>query len=624
MSATLTLTADLDDVMDFSRLPDAVRREVNRWRLEFELVQRPFQKALRTIAKKMGVSVQTANRKFYAWLNANGDWRVLVNRAKCPEPGRVGLPPETILYWQQLCGGNQRKCRPAYRKLIEAWRAGKEIPGFPKDAPRHVIPPGLSYQNLMRHKPTKFETVAARQGRSAAAAHRPLIYTTRENLWVGSHYLFDDMWHDHFVNILDTKQTGRPLEFHALDLFSACKFAWGMRVRTENVLTGKMEGLKEHMMRFLLASVLSDHGFSERGTIMVVEHGTAAIREELERLLHDLSGGRIKVSRSGMEGDPAFIGQYAGRAKGNFRFKAALETLGNLIHNEMASLPGQAGMDVNRRPEWLDGLLKSNDALMNAMVALAVTHPEKAAKLRMPLMSLGEFQEVALEIYDRINKRTEHALEGWGRQCTPDGSTGLMRRFSPWEVWQAGRPQLRKFDPASVALLLSKDLGKEEQIRSSMIEMKVKEISPDPMRFDCTAWRDGEKFLVVLNPLRPHELYLFDAQGRFKGVAPLIQRACPTDLEKLKRVFGANEKRLATLLKPVAAQGAEITKRRIEDMKHNAALLESAGHLSVDRGVRSAELKTGNADEPQEPQVSAGLKVRSIAEELADLDDGHQ
>jgi len=33
----------------------------------------------------------------------------------------------------------------------------------------------------------------------SGCSHRELVYTTRANLWVGSHYLFDDMWHDHMV-----------------------------------------------------------------------------------------------------------------------------------------------------------------------------------------------------------------------------------------------------------------------------------------------------------------------------------------------------------------------------------------------------------------------------------------
>ena len=50
----------------------------------------------------------------------------------------------------------------------------------------------------------------------------------------------------------------------------------------------------------------------------------------------------------------AYTGAYAGRGKGNFRFKAALESSGNRIHNDLADqalIPGQTGMDVDRRPE---------------------------------------------------------------------------------------------------------------------------------------------------------------------------------------------------------------------------------------------------------------------------------
>jgi hypothetical protein len=90
---------------------------------------------------------------------------------------------------------------------------------------------------------------------------------------------------------------------------------------------------------------------------------------ESSSLLAIASGGAIKVERGGMQGAAAHAGQYAGRSKGNFRIKAALESLGNLIHNEMAFLPGQTGKDRQHAPEQLHGLLKHNDALLLGALA---------------------------------------------------------------------------------------------------------------------------------------------------------------------------------------------------------------------------------------------------------------
>jgi hypothetical protein len=68
-----------------------------------------------------------------------------------------------------------------------------------------------------------------------------------------------------------------------------------------------------------------------------------------------------------------------GEGKGNPRFKAALESIRNLKHNELAALPGQTGMDRDDRPgvsrtaSWKDCA-----ELLKAMSVLAVKHPERA------------------------------------------------------------------------------------------------------------------------------------------------------------------------------------------------------------------------------------------------------
>jgi len=420
---------------------------------------------------------------------------------------------------------------------------------------------------------------------------------------VGSHYLFDDVVHDHFVNILDTRQTGRPVEFHAMDLFSAHKFAWGMRVRTENEITGKMESLRGDMMRLLVAQVMSQHGFNaERGTEMVVEHGTAAIGPDLEDLLEKLTEGKVTVRRSGMEGDPAFTGQYAGRGRGNFRFKAALESWHNLLHNELGALPAQAGMDVDRRPEELHGLLRANDALLDAYTALMQEDPVRAGWLQWEVLSFEQFLEVAGMIYHRINSRTEHTLEGWEMNVVPVASTHLigsgngngaplMRRMSPLEVWSRDRRALTRLRPEQVALILYRDNAEERTVDRGEIVFQDRSISSDRLRFDAARFRDGTKFQAVLNPLAPEALYLFDARGGFVGAIPRVHRVDRADQEALARRFGAVSRTFADRVAPVAARGRGLVKQRIAQMRHNAAVLagEAEHRIPIDTAGVSQE-----------------------------------
>jgi hypothetical protein len=130
--------------------------------------------------------------------------------------------------------------------------------------------------------------------------------------------MWDDVWHDHFVNSFAENQAGRPLELFSHDYFSARKVRYGIRVRTEGD-NGKMQGLTAQMMRMIVAATYYLDGYSPRGTINVAEHGTAAFSEDMERILYDTTGGLVTVTRSGLLGDPSHSGQYNGRRIGKHR-----------------------------------------------------------------------------------------------------------------------------------------------------------------------------------------------------------------------------------------------------------------------------------------------------------------
>lgn len=554
----------------YSALPHTAREDVKYWReilAPYLTLETGIVAALQTLANRTGHPFATIRRKYYAAKKSGAD--AFVDRRRIARNDKFHLSEQDKQLVKCYCERNQRKSAPAIRAMLRDWRLGKIHTDTALD-PSTGFPRGWSHRNLARYASSRFELAAARIGRSAAASERRLVYTTRASLYVGSHYLFDDMWHDHFVNVLDQRKTGRPLEFHAIDLFSACKFAWGMTVRMER--DGRMEGLKEADMRFLLASVLWNHGYSKRGTVLVVEHGTAAIRDDLEAFLHDETAGLVTVARSGMEGASAAAHQYAGRSKGNFRFKAALESLGNLIHNEMGALPGQTGMDRDHRPEQLHGLLKRNDALMKAVAQLA---PERAEMLRWPLLTIQQFRAIADEIYARINARTDHALEGWDGNYTPDPRIGSMRRLSPGEVWNADRRHLTRLRPEAVAGILARDNGVELTTRSGMLELTNSEISGDPIRFDAHMLPDREKFFAVINPYAPDALWVFDAKRRYVASCPRVHSICRSDVPALQRACGQAAHIEAKRLAPFRARHAQQARQMAADMRHNTRVLDS-------------------------------------------------
>lgn len=601
---------------DLSAVPTEVREDLERWRALLApllTMERGVTAAIRELAAATGIPHKTIERK-YCQAKKGGILAILDRRACGPAMWRrsddVDLSLADREALKKFCEDFQRSSMAAVRAFRQDWSAGK-IFTTTRLNPQTGFPRGWSERNLMRHLPTRFELVTARIGRSAAAEERRLVYTTRRDLWVGSHFLFDDIWHDHEVNVLSSRLRGRPLEFHALDLYSANKFAWGMRVRLENP-DGTMVGLKGADMRFLVAQIFATTGYSPRGTVCVVEHGTAAIGENLERILHDESGGAITVAKSGMEGASAAAHQYAGRSKGNFRFKAALESLGNLIHNEMAYLPGQVGKDRNHFPEQMHGLRKHNDALL---AAIAYLPPEQVEMLKWDLMTIQQFQSIAGNIYQRINARTDHDLEGWDMHYVPDTRTGRMRRLSPAEVWRPGARQLVRLRPEAIALILLDDNAVERTTRRGLIELNDHEISGDVLRYDAHQLADREKYLTVLNPYHPEALFVFDARGRYVAACPRVHSVSRADVEAVQRECGAAAKVEADRLAPFRARHLGDAREKAAMHRHNAEILggRSAGASRLPSAADLDALTT--PDEPATRTLPAD-DAGDLADEL--------
>jgi hypothetical protein len=646
-------------------LPPDVQRDVRNLVDLFHRIEtgdRPVMESLRAFSLenigRKGYALKSLVNKFYAW-KASGDWQCLVNKAKLigkvrremnVENATVSLPEDFIEYWRGLCEQNQRKSRPAYRELLRRYWACDLIKGYARrDSNNNAIPQGWSYRNLMRHAPTPFERTARRQGRSAAADYRPLVFSTRAGLKCGQFYVFDDIEHDLKVNLPGINRLAmRPLELACLDVYSGCKIKWGLKPTVIGD-DGAKQKLKERDMRFLLAYILYRIGYRPEGTTLLVEHGTAAIREDVERALADATDGAIRVNRSGIEGAAAFAGAYGGRPKGNFRFKAALESHHNLVHNELAALPGQMGMDRQHSPEELHGRDAANNALLKAIMAL---EPERVAMLRLPFIPFRAFEEIIDIVYARINGRMEHHLEGWeesglmvnefrlaanaawspmsmlpalpanDREAVERilSKPGLVqcRRMSPAEVWNRDCGGLVKVRPNVLPAILGGDLAVERTVKDDhLFEFQDRDLSPSPLRYraeiammdgSAQILQPGEKFMTFANPFDLSQLIVCDAQCAFLGLAPRWETVRKDDIEGLHRAMGAAAKMEKKLLEPVARRGAEVTRQRMADAQWNAQVLSGAPmteEVSTAR-VSQADLAAVNAnDEDADYQISA-------------------
>jgi hypothetical protein len=498
------------DRIDFSQFPRKLQDEVVRVLPYLEAVRNAegVVAGLQEQAAAAGMPVGTFRRKFYAY-KAHG-WRGVIPANKVRRFVRSDCSRITNVFvseWKRRVENVQRRAmRQAWHQLMRDLRAGVEIPGLPHWAkmfaedfpgapipeacPTSWIPHGLSYSNLKSYAPTAFELRTARQGRRAAASLRPLVAASRKDLECGQIIMFDDMWHDHKVNFLDRKQTAalRPLEFHAIDLFSTRKIAYGIRPRLLND-DGTHSQLKGREMRMLVCQILCTIGYRPAGTIFQVEHGTAAISADLEEYIDYATDGAVKVSRGGIDTRPLVRGAFTPKGCGNFRSKASLESLGGLYHNALALLPAQTGLSPAMQPESLHGLDKINSGIIKAMLSLS---PERAAKLRFPVLEFNEFASLLMEIYERIDSRTDHALEGWAEagnveqvylpgpgidpipmariMAAPDKFAGVIalatsapetfcdvRRLSPADVWHRGAANLARVSIIHAPAILGKD-----------------------------------------------------------------------------------------------------------------------------------------------------------------------
>jgi hypothetical protein len=639
-----------EDLQKLAELPDAVASNLRRTLKALEKIhQAPDRKKklecrLQALQfnNERGFSAVSLHRKYYKFLETR-DWKCLVDRAMAgPDWWNLdgtsrSLPEEFVEFWKRLCEENQRKCTPAHRELLKIWRTRRDslgrtytaIPGYsdwPEIGPCGTHPRGWSLENLMRRAPGDVERAAARIGKFEASRHSRQVLKTRVGLSVGQFILFDDKEYDVKVNFPGSPRAMRPLGLTALDLFSACAFSYGFKPTLIGE-DGAKKKLKEVDMLWFVTNVLLESGYNpEVGTQFVVEHGTAAIREDFAERIAACTENKVGVQRSGITGDPAFAALYEGAAKGNPRFKAPLESFFNLATNEMAMLPGQVGKDRDHSPVELYGRDLENTRLIKAAQVLG---PERAALLRMPFWNWQEFQLFAMDVYRSINSRTDHALEGWvkaglvrkewrlGCNVTllPAAQANWLpietftelpceqrhalakiiesrtRLLSPWEVWTAGCQKLKKLPRALLPKLLGPEFSVIRTIRGGYIEIQDQEVDSEPMHFNAFGGQcgshpgarlnNGDQYRAYLNPFNPTYLILTNIKDNsFVAELPRQERSSWSDIKGIQRQIGAAQTEMNERLAALGLRHIERARKRAADARHNAEILASGDQLA--------------------------------------------
>jgi len=654
MNALTTFDTDY-----FSSLNAEVRRDVTFWMEVCERIAtaKSANAAIADEAHRLAhmprCSQATIRRKFYAF-KRNG-WQGLINRCKTRKGGAELSIGE---HFKAACAENQRSSKQAYRDMMREFRDGKYIEDVgtwvqvwnaenprqkpPQVCPRNWTPKGWTYENLMRVCGlTAYERTASRIGRGAAMDFLPSVYSTRLGLRPGQIYQFDDMWHDARVNFGNNKVARRAIELACLDVASASRIAYGLKPRREDIESGKLKNLTEVDMRMLLAHVLINIGYHPDGCTLVVEHGTAAVGSDFELDLGRLSGGAVKIQRSGIINEQIHKGLFLGAARGNFKLKAALESQHALMHSAVASLPGQMGMNRDNSPEQQHGMAQYNSQLIKAAAALP---PERAKLLRYPFLDFNKYAAVIAELYDILDWRTEHNLEGWDSNKVEEFrvSTSLdvwmpmdklfelpdperlainalidsdpyeyarPRDLSPREVWNNGLDALVRLPKSSMPMILGERLGTIRKVQDDgLICFQNAEYGPGEFRYLARNIQTpdgfrinllpGTDYLIHINPFNLDECFISDLQGAFLGLAMRWQTVAKNDVDALNRQVGKVAKIDSQLRTPLARRGQGIIKDKIEMHKHNAKVFAGAPVTDAELDAHNRIQKTkGNLED---------------------------
>lgn len=647
----------------WANLPQDERTEIHRLITHFRQAPESNVVAwLRSLADDLGTKYPTLRTKYYAWRNSGYAWTSIIDTRRVSDKRitaaaiSLSQSPRFAAYLVELVGEYQRKNAPAFRELHRRWRVrDRIIPGYEQWQGWPKIPHGWSSRNLDRIVKRETSAAALRSIRVGTSSKTntflPTALTTRTNLWPGAVIQLDDQWHDNYLTTgVGTKARAvRAIELGAQDVFSAHRFHWGCkpRLRREN---GSMQDLNGADARLFVAGMLHRTGFSPRGTMLMVEHATMSISEDIERILYDATRGMIRIDRQPIEGKQAALcGYWSGTEGGNFRAKALLESTHNLIRNDLSALPMQTGsyssgiagpVTTERQIAYITRVLK----------AVMEKAPHRANLLRLPTWDFhSQFIPFLTDYYlFGLAMRTDHELEGWNQlgfvtteyTLAPGSGQYLAesdflaladahreiireeanrnperwirrRKLSPLEVWNA-RPQFNPIGSAIVCDLIGKDMARECVAQRGFIEFSDQSISSDPLiyqaRYSSGPHRGreiphGEKISLFANPFDDATAIVIDAAGRYLGEVALYKRVtpitpdafgsdapfdCRPDIrsQELKAAAGEKHARIADILEPTRILHASRVQEARDLREHNRRVI--AGEPITEEERRAA------------------------------------
>lgn len=584
--------------------------------------------------KARKVSAKSMTRIFLRWMHGErapgGDWlaeprtwQCLVDKRTLAAVARNCRTAQPIFrnFIAQLAAKHKRSLKSAHRELLTLWHTGQNIPGYTglNYKAGLPVPAGWSYDNFVRCLPDQRTLTITRKGVREAFPMLPGTRSTRKGGWPCAIVVFDDVWLDCLAwgpSPNGKMQLGRPLQIGALDWYTGRRLVSGTKLRTLDE-SGQRLQLTAQEMLFVLVDYLHTVGYSERGTVLYVEHGTAAISDAIEQRLLDITAGKVQVRRPGIVGVHQPGSAFEGRGEGNFRFKTWLESWHNILHNYMDDQPLHTGHN-RHEPETLHGIRRAQEQLIKQMNLGKLPH-EIYDLLLHYAPSLYELMEQLAPVVSTINNRSDHNLEGWeecgflrtefcvtGTEWTPEEELAPLiraaalaqaaqtpdiarrRRMSPEEAWhmETAKPEnkLRRLSAAECCALLGPEMAFPLSMKNGYFEISAKKRHYAHLQYETrviNAWgREeeltfGEKYSGIFNPLS-ETLFVLDEKNRCLGEAMIANKFAQVDPEAAARAIGHTAHRIAEITGQIEAQMAPTIAAEQAQLDYNAAILAAA------------------------------------------------
>lgn len=511
------------------------------------------------------------------------------------------LPPAFIAWLRGMCGDMQRrKFQPVFREIINKHlRTGAVIPGYGKDwrgiwadeHPGETIPQycpynaeigkaacqpaSWSYSNLKKYAPEKDVWAGAAVGVHAMRKFNMSIPHTRVGLRPMQVITMDDVDLDVMCHWAGGSEARRPVGLGVLDIATGCMIDFTLVQPKDDALTGKKAGLRAFWNRYAWANILCNIGIDmETGVTFLAEHGTAGLEDDDVERMNRILGPRpnggcwLAVNRSSTSGAPILKGLFSERGRGLPNFKAPLESMWNLLHNELAMLPGQQGKDWANAPQDTVGWQREDRELICAAKAVKEICLEAVEELKYAqthALSYHQLLGVVRNVINGINSRHGHGIQDFEKcgyvnhmvevagalvpldKAAKDlaGALGksadeMLRALapqqrvtvmSPMEAWHKYDTVPRKvFSPFVATQILGDELsqvvtcvrGQFEAVNQWSDEKVVFAANVRTLDRGIYVVRPGEKLRVWVNPINDNWAMVSRPDGEFLGVAPQL------------------------------------------------------------------------------------------------------